>query len=213
MDACDKHHNGEGLQYRVSDGKILFSFEKGFVAVSYVTLALDSDGMPLIPDNVSAREAVSKYLIMKIMSREWYRGREGYQDKMMKAEQDWHWYIKQYRNKMAMPSEDEYRSIMRQELRLFPVFTPDHFGSIAADFKAYDADVVTGNASPLSYNGDAIVFLRKGDFPNTGYPNKLYVATDENEIYRWNNFQYVRLNGVTIDDLDALITEINGGGQ
>lgn len=213
MDACDKHHNGEGLQYRISNGNILFSFEKGFVAVSYVTMALDDEGFPMIPDDVSAREAVSKYLMMKTMAREWYRGREGYQDKMMKAEQDWQWYCKQYKSKMAMPEEDDYRKLMRQELRLFPVFTPDHFGSISADFMALNADVLDEYVHPLAYNGDAIVFLPKGDFPLTGYANKLYVATDENEIYRWNNFQYVKLNGVTIDDLNALITEINGGGQ
>lgn len=212
-DMCDNKGGFSGLNYKIGGQHILFSFEHGFVAVSYVTMATDENGYPMIPDDVSSREAVGKYITMKIMAREWYRGREGYQDKMVKAEQDWHWYLKQYKNKMAMPSGDEYRGIMRQELRMFPVFTPDHFGSIAADFTVKECDVLKPYVNPLAYNGDTVVFLRRGDFPFTGYANKLYVATDENEIYRWNNFQYVKLNGVTIDDLNALITEINGGGQ
>lgn len=126
-------HGGECTkrnQYRLSNGKILFSFESGFIVLSYAGTRLDDDGYPMIPDEVSAREAVSKYLIMKIMQREWYRGRDGYQDKMIKAEQDWHWYCKQFKTKAAMPDEDEYRKIARQELRMFPVFYPDHEGHI-----------------------------------------------------------------------------------
>jgi len=210
MDACDKHHNGKGLQYRLSNGKILFSFEKGFVAVSYVTMALDDDGMPLIPNDVSAREAVSKYLIMKIMARQWYRGREGFQDKMTKAEQDWHWYCKQYKSKMKMPDAEEYRKLMKQELRMFPVFTPDHFGSIGVDFAAKECDVLKPYVNPLAYNGDPVVFLRKGNFPDTGYSNKLYVATDEEQIYRWDGHQYAVLSEVTLDTLNNMITEIDG---
>lgn len=210
MNICDKHHNGRGLQYRVTDNKILFSFEKGFISISYITNALDDDGYPMIPNDVSAREAVSKYIIMKIMARQWYKGREGFQDKMTKAEQDWHWYCKQYKRKMAMPEEDDYRKLIRQELRMFPVFIPDHFGHISADFVAKECDVLKPYINPLAYNGSSVVFLRRGNFPNVGYENKLYVAIDEEQIYRWDGLQYVVLGDITLDNLNNMISEIDG---
>lgn len=115
-------------EYRIDDGKILFSFEKGVVAVSYMGIRLDEEGFPLVPDDISAREAIVRYVTFKYMQRQWYLGREGYQDKMMKAEQDWHWYCKQFKNKMKMPSEDDLRKFISTELRLFPSLTKDYFG-------------------------------------------------------------------------------------
>lgn len=115
-------------EYKIDNGKVLFSFEKGVVAISYLGIRLDEDGFPLIPDNISAREAIVKYIIMKYMQRQWYLGREGYLDKLQKAEQDWHWYCKQFRNKMKMPSEDDVRKLTLQYRRLFPSLTKDFFG-------------------------------------------------------------------------------------
>lgn len=205
---CNGGEHTTDLQYRIQNGNALFSFEKGLIALSYVTPMLDDDGFPMVPDDVSAREAVSKYIIMKLVTREWYRGREGYQDKMMKAEQDWHWYCKQYKAKMAMPEEDDYRKLMRQELRMFPVFIPDHFGSINVDLEAKGCDIIDEYISPYDYNAGPLVFLPRDSFPMTGYSNKLYIDTDSNEIYRWDGMQYIMLSEVTIETLDSLINEI-----
>lgn len=210
---CNGGEHTDALQYRIENGNLLVSFENGVVAVSYVTPMFDEDGMPMIPDDVSAREAVSKYIAMKIMARQWYKGREGFQDKMMKAEQDWHWYCKQYKSKMKMLEADDYRKLMRQELRMFPVFTPDHYGSINVDFEAVDCDIHEEYINPYDYKAGPILFFHRDAFPNEGCMNKLYVDIDNNDIYRWDGFQYIKLSDVTIDQLNTIITEIDDNWQ
>lgn len=128
---CDGIADSPFDEYSVENGKVLFSFKEGFIAMSYTAPRVDEDGYPLMPDDISAREAVNKYVTMKYMARQWYLGREGYQDKMIKAEQDWHWYCKQFKMKAVMPDEDEYRKISLKEMRMIPRFSKDWFGYIA----------------------------------------------------------------------------------
>lgn len=211
---CNGGECSAEIQYKLDNGKILFSFKEGLIALSYVTPKLDEDGYPMIPDDVSAREAVSKYIIMKIMQKRWYMGREGYQDKMMKAEQDWHWYCKQFKMKNAMPDEDEYRKIERQELRMFPVFRRDFDGMISLCDDMCNCSFVDDDLSCGCDDSNNIVFMPMSMFPGIGKDNKLYVDTESNSIYRWDNNEttYILL-GDTLERLNELISEIDGGGQ
>lgn len=209
---CDK-----AIQYKAGNGKLLFSFEKGIVAVSYVTLQLDEDGMPMVPDDVSAREAVTRYIMMKIAQRYWFSGREGYREKMMKLETDWHWYCKQFKAKAAMPDEDEYKKIARQELRLFPHFKPDFIGSINLCDSICGCSVIgeeRAKTNPCCKENE-LVFLPREDFPSVGDPTSLYIDIAGDQIYRFDGDSYVVVgsNGITLDDIDEIIDEINGGGR
>ncbi len=56
-----------------------------------------------------------------------------------------------------------------------------------------------------------IPFANHYEFPSTGSPNKLYVASDEDVIYYWKNGAYVPLSGV--DALQNHLAEIHGGGS
>lgn len=60
-----------------------------------------------------------------------------------------------------------------------------------------------GGSSPTASN---VIFRDKADFPTTGDTTCLYIATDENVLYRWNGTlnQYVQL------DDTANINEIVG---
>ena len=60
-----------------------------------------------------------------------------------------------------------------------------------------------GGSSPIASN---VIFRDKADFPTQGDTNCLYIATDENVLYRWNGTlnQYVQL------DDTANINEIIG---
>ena len=60
-----------------------------------------------------------------------------------------------------------------------------------------------GGSSPTASN---VIFRDKADFPTQGDTNCLYIATDENVLYRWNGIlnKYIQL------DDTASINEIVG---
>ena len=60
-----------------------------------------------------------------------------------------------------------------------------------------------GGSSPIASN---VIFRDKADFPTQGDTNCLYIATDENLLYRWNGTlnKYIQL------DDTASINEIVG---
>jgi hypothetical protein len=101
--------------------------------------------MPLVPDNISAREAIVRYVLMKYMQRMWYLGRDGYADKWQKAEIDWHWYLKQFKTKLKMPSEDEYRSLARHEKDPITRFSADFWGYVTLCDNIVTGDCVMEN--------------------------------------------------------------------
>lgn len=144
---CNDSMGTPFLEYMIDNGKILFSFKEGVIILSYKAVRLDENGYPMVPDEISARTAITKYIIMKYMTRQWYLGREGYQDKMMKSQQDWDWYCRQFRNKVTMPDEDEYRKIQMKENRL--ILRPSR------DFRGYidDNDAQTAYERYCAENG------------------------------------------------------------
>lgn len=121
----DKLYNsGSGVfdEYTIISGDTLrFSFEKGQIILSYVRQQVDEQGYPMIPDHYSYTTAITKYVIMKLMEREFYTNREGSVGKLQKAEQDWHWYCKQARNRAMMPKGiDQWQNILEQRQYMLP---------------------------------------------------------------------------------------------
>lgn len=115
---------GSGMfaEYSIIGGDTLrFSFEKGQIVLSYVRQQVDENGYPMIPDHFSYTTAITKYIIYKMMEREFYSNRDGSATKLQKAEQDWHWYCKQARNRAMMPKGvDQWQNIMEQRQYLLP---------------------------------------------------------------------------------------------
>lgn len=109
-------------EYKIIAGDTLrFSFQDGYVAIAYNRQKVDDDGYPMIPDNASFTTAVTKYITMKLMEKEFYSNKQGSQAKMQKAESDWHWYCKQAGNKALMPHGiDEHQNILEQRDYLLP---------------------------------------------------------------------------------------------
>lgn len=117
------YSNTEDEYTVINEGKALrFSFKEGSVAISYTRQQIDSTtGYPLIPDQFSYVTAVTKYSTLRIMERFWYMGREGYGDKVRKAEADWQWYCKQAGNRAMMPNGvDQLQNILDQRNYLLP---------------------------------------------------------------------------------------------
>ncbi len=119
----DAIYDGTGTdEYTIINGDIIrFSFEKGQIVLSYVRQLLDEDGYPMIPDHFAYTTAITKYVLMKLMEREFYANRDGSVAKLGKAEQDWHWYCKQARNRAMMPKGvDAWQNILEQRQYMLP---------------------------------------------------------------------------------------------
>ena len=111
------------LEYSIIHGDTLrFSFKDGSIALAYRRQMLDKEtGYPLIPDHYSYVTAITKYVTMKMMEREFYSNREGAQAKMLKAEADWQWYCGQAGNHALMPKGvDEWQNLVDQSIGLLP---------------------------------------------------------------------------------------------
>ena len=109
-------------EYTLQDDVVRTSFKEGQIALAYTRQKIDEEtGYPMIPDDYSVITAITMYITMKYMARMWYMGREGYGDKMQKAESDWQWYCKQASNKAMMPhGVDDYQNLLEEKNQLIP---------------------------------------------------------------------------------------------
>jgi hypothetical protein len=115
------YHNTD--EYTIIKGETLrFSFQEGSIALSYLRQVVDSEtGYPMIPDHYSYITAITKYVTMKIMERDFYAGRDGSQARLMKAESDWQWYCGQAANLAMMPKGiDQHQNILEQRQYILP---------------------------------------------------------------------------------------------
>ncbi len=109
-------------EYTIAGDVIKTSFKTGQIAVAYYKQITDPEtGYPMVPDDSSFTTAITVYITMKYMARLWYMGREGYGDKMQKAEADWQWYCKQASNKaFTLHGEDEHQNFLESRYQMVP---------------------------------------------------------------------------------------------
>lgn len=100
----------EGDYYKISGPYIKTSFEAGDIYIFYKTLICDSDGFPLVPDEVELRLAIADYILFRL------RGR-GFKHPIF-ANMNWAdhermvmYKIKSARNEANMPDPDEMKLI------------------------------------------------------------------------------------------------------
>lgn len=109
-------------EYTIVQDQLRFSFKDGLVAVAYLRTKVDSaTGYPMVPDDESAKAAITYYLGWKIQEREAWNHREGSFQLAQAAESRWLKYIKQFKNKAKMPwGTDEYEDLMEQSNYVLP---------------------------------------------------------------------------------------------
>lgn len=109
-------------EYTIVQDKIRFSFKEGFVALAYIRQMIDSKtGYPMIPDDESARAAITYYLGWKIKEMEGWNHREGSMQLAQIAEQHWLKYVKQFKNKAKMPTGiDQHQNLLESAFSLIP---------------------------------------------------------------------------------------------
>ena len=109
-------------EYTIVQDQLRFNFQTGFIALAYIRQMIDNEtGYPMIPDDESARTAITYYLGWKIKEMEAWNHREGAMQLAQIAEQHWLKYIKQFKNKAKMPTGvDQYQNLMEQSNYLIP---------------------------------------------------------------------------------------------
>ena len=113
---------GNSDEYTIVGDQLRFSFKEGQVALAYLRQRVDKEtGYPMIPDDESAKAAITYYLGWKTKEREGWNHREGAMQIAQVAEQRWLKYVKQFKNKAKMPwGTDEYEDLMEGSNYLIP---------------------------------------------------------------------------------------------
>lgn len=126
MYSCD-------LQYMTKPGYIMTNIPNGFVKIEYYAIFTDSEGMPMIPDMESYKEALLWYVTLKLMYPKKLKGQISQQD-YMEMKTSWNYYCKQAYGEAMMPSTDELESIKNTWHKLYPEFDDhDTFFSTSGD--------------------------------------------------------------------------------
>ena len=99
-----------------------FNFKEGSVAVAYIRQRIDEEtGYPLIPDHTKFSEAICRYIIYKISTKEFYSAVQGADGRMVASDRDWQWYCKQAKNySKSMKTIDEWENFTASNNYILP---------------------------------------------------------------------------------------------
>jgi len=118
---CVNENSNYEETYIVDCDYIKTSFETGKICISYMAFPTDEDCYPLVPDDISFKEAmfwyIYKKLLLSLVSQPENK-RNGIDYNF--AEQQWKYYCTQARNAANFPDIDRYESFMNQWVRLIP---------------------------------------------------------------------------------------------
>ena len=120
-EGCVNENTSYEETYIIDSDYIKTSFESGQICLSYTAFPTDEDCYPLVPDDISFKEALFWYIYKKILlsftsAPETKRNGIDYTF----AEQQWKYYCTQARNAANYPDIDRYESFMNQWVRLIP---------------------------------------------------------------------------------------------
>jgi len=116
--SCVNETAGGDDWYTIENGYIKTSFQTGEVCMSYMAFPIDEDCYPLVPDDISFKEAMFWYIYKKLILLGKNKGVNGIDYKV--AEQQWKYYCTQARNAANYPDIAKYTSFMNQWVRLIP---------------------------------------------------------------------------------------------
>lgn len=105
--------------YTINNSYLVTSFREGSVVMSYLAVALDDEGFPLIPDNYYYIKAIKAYVTMMLDRIEWRAGRM--RDNVFEhSRMDWGNYVRAAKGAGLMPSIPQTENIKNQWLSLMP---------------------------------------------------------------------------------------------
>jgi hypothetical protein len=118
---CDKCANSSAVNkdtYFINGGKIKTSFITGTICLSYMAFPTDEECYPMVPDDISFKEAMFWYVYKKLLLGDPNSKPNGIDYAM--AEGQWKYYCTQARNSAIFPDIAKMESFMNQWVRLIP---------------------------------------------------------------------------------------------
>lgn len=109
--------------YRINDNYIFTNFtDVADVLMAFKSFPIDSEGYPLIPDNIKFKEAVKAYVRMKVDYKNWRKGKIS-ADVYSYSEREWMWYCGAASSAGNMPTLGRMESWKNELTRLVPRIT------------------------------------------------------------------------------------------
>ena len=115
---CVKGNNAPFRCYYTEADKIKTSAAIQKLCLSYMAFPVDDDCFPLVPDDISFKEAMFWYVYKKMLLGNMAPSQNGIGYEF--AEMQWKYYCTQARNAANFPDIDGYESFMDQWVRLIP---------------------------------------------------------------------------------------------
>ena len=117
-DGCINRSINSKDTYFINGGKVKTSFISGTICLSYMAFPVDEDCYPMLPDDVSFKEAMFWFIYKKLLLRDPNIKNNGITYDI--AEQQWKYYCTQARNAAVYPDIAKYESFLNQWVRLIP---------------------------------------------------------------------------------------------
>lgn len=110
------------LTYELNNDYITLSVKEGKVCMSYLAHAVDKEGFPMIPDDISYIKAVEWYCMSKIDYIRWRNNPDspGLRAIYENSDTEYMWAVGQAAGRAKMPDVNEMELIKNQLLRLKP---------------------------------------------------------------------------------------------
>jgi hypothetical protein len=115
---CDNEFSDFSKSYVIENNLIKTSFKDGKICLSYMSFPTDDDCYPMVPDDISFREAMFWYIYKKMLLGGYIPSMNGIGYEL--AEQQWKYYCTQARNNANFPDIAGYESFLNQWVRLIP---------------------------------------------------------------------------------------------
>jgi len=119
VDETNRVRTTHNAGYTINDGYINTNFKEGVITVTCTMVSMDEEGLPMIPDDVSYREALYRYVLTKLYYPDFLSGKINpniYQD----MRQQWFNYAQQASAKAMMPDLPTMESIVGEWMQLMP---------------------------------------------------------------------------------------------
>ena len=102
--------NYRDLTYKLQGNYIFTSIEEGEIEISYLSIPVDEEGLPMIPDNVKYINALELYIKKRLFTI-LFDQQKLHQSILQNVQQEYAWAVGQASNDLIKPSVDEMESI------------------------------------------------------------------------------------------------------
>ena len=114
-----KTNTCQRVQYDIKPGYLVFNLRNGNAKISYRAIHLDNDGMPMIPDNQTYKEALIYFIGTKLLYPDYIKGNVS-QHVYYNVKNSWNFYRKSAYAEAMLPYQDELNNIQNTWHTLVP---------------------------------------------------------------------------------------------